>query len=137
MTINELRIGNFVGYKDSTSPYIYEVRSISNDRLHPINLIEYDTEKKHGYSVDVEHIDDLNPIPLSEDILVKAGFEKENGDFQAFIYKDTAICTFWDGVEWIFKFGSDSDLSFAACEYVHELQNLIYCLRKEEITIEL
>lgn len=75
-------------------------------------------------------------IPLSPSILSKAGFVHDTDD-ELFIYKDTAICCYWDGVEFIFKYGLDSDLGIAACEFLHQLQNLIKALTGTELEINL
>lgn len=135
MQIQDIRVGNYLYYKDSQ--LFYEVESISKNRnlqgSNSVGLQEHDG--KTGYAVYCL-LKDLVPITLSEEILIKTGFKKD-GEFEALMYKDTPICTYWDGVEWVFKYGSDSDLSFAACEYVHQAQNLIFALTNTELSIQL
>ena len=81
------------------------------------------------------------PIPLTPEVLEKCGFDWRiwdgNEHHKVLSYKNTPIHTYWDGSEWCFKYGFDSDLTFAACQYVHQLQNLIFALTGEELTVKL
>lgn len=104
---NELRIGNWV--------------SIGEMCYAPLTKID------PGVSSGFEGIE------LTPEILINVGF-KWNEEYNILAFEDTAICCYWDGVEYVFKYGLDSELSIAACEYFHELQNLIFCLIKIELT---
>ncbi|WP_051290802.1 hypothetical protein [Dysgonomonas capnocytophagoides] len=80
-----------------------------------------------------EDIKDLVPIPLTEEILLKAGFEKDTGEF--YIYKDITVRkTYYSDDFWrfIFKHQRIKDI-----KYLHDLQNTISALTGEEIKIEL
>lgn len=80
-----------------------------------------------------EDIKDLVPIPLTEEILLKAGFEKDTGEF--YIYKDITVRkTYYSDDFWrfIFKHQRIKDI-----KYLHDLQNTIFALTGEEIKIEL
>ena len=72
----------------------------------------------------------IAPIELNEDMLLSFNFSKID---HLLIYKDTALCCYWDGVEWCFKYGLDSDLCFISCQYLNELQDIISLLFKEEL----
>ena len=74
---------------------------------------------------------DAQPIPLTPEVLERCGFANQSVEMPeetitALAYKDTPICAYWDGVEWCFKYGFDSDLTIASCEFLHQLQNLIF-----------
>jgi hypothetical protein len=88
----------------------------------------------------------LKPIPLTEEILVKAGFER----------RDSSTCTQWHiGIneithDWLFSLTwlerpdliNAPDAPFFlngrfTIHFVHDLQNLYYALTKQELQIEL
>lgn len=72
------------------------------------------------------------PIPLTEDWLLKFGFEKEYGAFKIQGFK----C-------WITKYTSESNVFclnsgnvfLTSFKYVHELQNLYFYLTQRELTV--
>jgi hypothetical protein len=69
---------------------------------------------------------DFDPIPLTPEILEKAGFEKGlNGYF------------FRGGVEYNLKRHMLEGFGYCEILYVHQLQNLYYALTGEELNIEL
>lgn len=80
-------------------------------------------------------IGDTTPIPLTTEILEKAGFIKgyfTTGDQNIFCDPEQGV---------ILLQGNDSstyDQSFnCVCKYLHELQNLIFALTGEELNIQL
>ena len=102
MKIEELRIGNWVYHSSG-------------------NMIEIDSI----YS-DVEE-DDLQPIPLTKEWLVKFGFEKiseigdySNGNMRVILAISKKIYT----------------LKRKRINHVHQLQNLYWCLCGEELTLK-
>ena len=109
---NELRIGNWVGDKKNN---YHKVMHLG---------IEFNP-------------DTVMPILLTLEMLGEVGFlNQAYGECVSFAYKDTPICAYWDGVEWCFKYGYDSDLTFAACEHLHQLQNLIFALTGQELNYQ-
>jgi len=131
MEVRELRIGNWVSHwgdscmvkeikHENTSFYLYCADTL-NDLVNVGNVI-----------------DAFKPIPLTPEILEKAGFEK----------KDMGIVwqygkrgrNFWflilhDPKFEHFCFDSPHHTHFF--KYVHQLQNLIFALTGEELAIEL
>lgn len=113
MKANELRIGNLIFWDGE----IYEVKRSFFDQ----------------YSDD-----EIKPIPLTEEWLLKFGFKetekqtyeitdfKDCIDFCVSIYEDKVILTFW----------SDDPIYFRYSEMnVHQLQNLYFSLTGEELTL--
>jgi hypothetical protein len=120
MEAQELRIGNLV--MDNAKVKIVTSGMISN-----WDIIKRDYG---GY----------NPIPLTEEWLLKFGFESD-GKYDYIINKDNffIICYFdnvWDDVNnghgsFVFKGGYS--VSF---QYVHRLQNLYFALTGEELKLQ-
>lgn len=71
------------------------------------------------------------PIPLTEEWLIKFGFEKGFGEYN----KGWFVIVELRG---IFKLRSnDGNINAIKVNYVHELQNLYYTLTKNELTAKL
>ena len=116
MTANELRIGNWVKLKDSpTTPY-WQVESVGN-------LIMVGGQ--------LWSIEEIEPIPLTEEWLVKFGFRQLAN-----------IWEFWGNSEWnLYKDGGWYLLNGYICvdcieiKHVNQLQNLFHALTGEELKI--
>ena len=109
MNANEIRVGNWFYYHDQDLPFKW-------------------------YASDFEHVEttQARPIPLTPEILEKAGFN----DFYTIsifdAYKnDVIIC--YDNQEKVFAIGGN----WYKAEYLHQLQNLYFALTGEELNIEL
>ena len=71
------------------------------------------------------------PIPLTEEILLKFGFEKQHNedDFDYWFKKD-----FCDDILWEHSEGFCHNLNYGGdIKYVHQLQNLYFALTGEEL----
>ena len=85
-----------------------------------------------------EDIDDISdnagmPIPLSPEILEKAGFEKDSvGYFNNGIY-----CMKFNNNTCKWSFGEWYMGQFCEIKYLHQLQNLYFALTGEELNINL
>lgn len=153
MKANEIRIGNII--------------TVDNPQFHP-NLKDvpmvikgiHTTER--GYAVKLEHLipsDDIfteysqliqfiNPIPLTEEILLKAGFEKESEDDKygrVFLIPNTKyiIRVVNYGNPQKVDFGYSLEISdnkdwcgIKRIYFLHDLQNTIFALTGEDIKIE-
>jgi hypothetical protein len=108
MEANELRIGNWVrwNYEESSEGNVYPV--------------------EYGYELDdiKNNPNIVKPIPLTEEWLIKFGFDEQNKTELGFWNNGDAI---------YFSFGSEYDVKL---EYVHQLQNLYFALKGEELTIK-
>jgi len=81
----------------------------------------------------------IEPIPLTEEILLKAGFMRLHEDyFNDIIYIKNVVSNieFEWGVYPI-ESGSGMVISNFKLKYIHQLQNLIYSLINEELEINL
>ena len=127
MKANELRIGNLVllpceGHEDEL-----------------VSINKYDFEEPYNFK----------PIPLTEEILLKAGFEKIKSRHDYFIlssydqYNPTPegcrvnVYFDFDGVRVYYAFESDGARMIRRIHFVHQLQNLYYALTGEELEIDL
>lgn len=118
MKPNELRIGNLVW--SNYGPY---------DRLEDyVVLIHEDflLTKGHGKSNIAFHF--IEPIPLTEEWLLKFGFE--NWDRGAWVNKTSLHKQ--DGLFWCHTY----HLNEMCIEHVHQLQNLYFAFTGEELTIK-
>lgn len=132
MKANELRIGNWVNFLSNPT----KIEGITN-RLRP-DCGYYHFE---GYKTPMKGIH-VSPIELTEAWLLKCEFEFVNTPNQYGWYKTVGnrnLC--WchsdfvslehvTGIE-----GFNDTLFDFDCKYLHQLQNLYFCLTNEELTI--
>jgi hypothetical protein len=111
MKAQELRIGNYVynGFNDIT-----KISSI---------ICQYNTS---GYLLET-----LKPIPLTEEILLKCGFEKTY--FENIPYFEKGCLTI-DGCFYDVELMDSTKLNII---HLHQLQNLYFALTGQELNIEL
>lgn len=126
MKANELRIGNLVKLKDIITTY-QEVIMIDGE----VNVIQC---KNDIHSP----LEDYEPIPLTEEILLKCGFkwsiyhQAHSNDSDSFDYV-IDICKEFCRV---IKYRRNGDV-LIHIKYLHQLQNLYWCLCGEELEINL
>ena len=114
MKANELRIGNLIDRQD----YICKVTKIEEGGI-ITEPLEYKGEMfvKQG----------VEPIPLTEEWLVKFGFKKgSKGWFKTYSHKTEVSVITCKFNFYMYKH---------ICNYVHQLQNLYFALTGEELTI--
>ncbi len=139
MKASELRIGNFVmwGKEHKELKRIGSIDEINEDaRVHSLLI----PEKGCG---DFFHsfLKDLYPIPLTEEWLLKFGYQyaNENGQkfywhvempyFQLRKYEDSWLL-------WYLEDHIEALISKMEIDHVHHLQNIFYYLTDEELTIQ-
>lgn len=137
MKANELRIGNLINVFRHP-----EDESMTSMMAMDISLVDgvYWTELEDGFMVNVE--DGITAIPLTEEWLLKFGFENKGHGFSDNIYyKQQEWCN-WGHRVTISKTGTVLSHGFmnqwselTALKYVHQLQNLYFALTGEELTI--
>lgn len=120
---NELRIGNYYKWYADGKDYYFKVDS------------EFFNNK--------DVINNSEPIPLTEEILLKCNNITECDNLSYDVYKTYKILInnieiFIEiGVECNFIYVTDGASLNINVEYLHQLQNLYYCLTGEELNIKL
>jgi hypothetical protein len=128
LRIGNLRIGNLIQVDDITRV----VLSIDKDGVLVEPLGEY------VHLIDMDGMYDLQPIPLTEEWLLKFGFTSSNGWFELRCNKsfysldvnvlmEVSICVNNESMEY--------PLYLDHIKHVHQLQNLYYALTGEELTL--
>ena len=132
MKASELRVGNWI------------YRSFTKEDVKILGINAYETVSdgivnslsfKNGINLYCENISVLKPIPLTEEWLLKFGFEKMNRT----IYNSPNSKIFSLNGFFI-KHYKRLDIDYYECkigyvklEYVHQLQNLIFALTNTEL----
>ena len=112
--VEELRIGNWVSLnKDLTR----------ETKINPDNFASYWADKFY-------------PIPITEEILLKCGFEQYGMQFRNKVLKFYSGYNDLFNVE-VYLMGVEPELPICKIKHLHQLQNLYYALTGEELNIEL
>lgn len=132
ITPQELRIGNWVMYNNpyyTKGPQPERVESINKEGL----LVDGDSgHEEYSYLYN-----ELEPIPLTPEILEKAGFIPRGwGHWITHPKLPVYQCELREGILEMENQESDP-ISFADIKYLHQLQNLYFALTGEELIIEL
>lgn len=128
---NELRIGNFI----RLIMYAYDELDTHNE----ITGLDEENPSCNTITFDYLDYDDLEPIPLNEEWLLKFGFNDATGGWggsqgsERFYEKGIVeIQTYDSDDKWHLK--GQFEVKF---KYVHQLQNLYFALCGEELEINL
>jgi hypothetical protein len=142
MKSQDLRIGNYLYYEHTT----HIVSGIHGNKVYSWwvkdgePVIEYEAKDISGTQVENPYIDVISqyePIPLTEEWLIKLGFEKltdSKDGFKNTTYtytKGISFIVYFDGVRLSTNFWMGNEK-----HYIHQLQNLFYVLSGEELTIK-
>lgn len=135
MNANELRIGNFVKYRDKD--VLLTVSNIGSKGFETINAA--------GFLYGSDDIEDYIPLPLTEEWLLKFGFsdaEYKKGyigiDYQKkhltldFVLTKPKFMGEWQN-NYCFDLAQNR---FVVIKYVHQLQNLFFSLTWEDLKIK-
>lgn len=128
MNATELRLGNWVNCHFQTTNFNAKVLAISltND----ISVMDGNRVNQYGSEGNVD------PIPLTPEILEKAGFE---AGLRASIIrvwiKGNFIINDHDGLN--FQWKCLTEVAIIELKYVHQLQNLCHSLTGNELNIQL
>lgn len=120
---NELRIGNYVSDNFASDSFFAQVKKLDFTRCHYGNF--------HScYS-------DLKPIPITEEWLLKLGFENTyNSDFQNKYELNSdrsVIHVSFKTNEPVYVYVNNSYLRYTI--HIHQLQNLYFALTQKELTL--
>lgn len=122
--VNELRIGNLVTSKTWKGAHKIDSISLIEDGFQLI-IKGYAHDFIQGKYVEIE------PIPLTEEWLVKLGLQKS---YNEWVTADFKFCMEVIEGELFFTGGEGVKLS-RSIEHVHQLQNLYYSLTVKELTL--
>lgn len=115
---NELRIGNWIA--DHEAGGCFKIESIYKN-MKGVYWVSYRNE-----SITCS-IDELEPIPLTEEWLVKFGYTKSKCD--TYWWNDNNITLYYN------VFDKLSNYYGYELKYVHQLQNHYFALTGEELTL--
>ena len=133
---NELRIGNYVNYEQTT----HLITGVNIDYS-----ISVWVDKENQEFLYQHQNNELKPIPLTEEWLIKFGFEKYSTKSEFYCLDSTSI---YEGTlnynyknNFISLSGMNDDyheelILVKPMLYVHQLQNLYFALTNEELTIK-
>ena len=84
------------------------------------------------YLFDVtEDFDRLEPIPLTEDWLIRFGFENDEGEYNSDMSKELILTVQLSNDKW--RMSVECETIYNPIEHVHQLQNLYHSLTGEEL----
>jgi hypothetical protein len=125
MEARKLRIGNLVNHK------LFGYCEVTALDYEMICIQRTDKDIKEWFD-----LDNFKPIPLTEEWLLRFGFEKVEDDDYLEIKLFSSLKILWLGYLAIEINGYFTSLSEKEQVYVHQLQNLYYCLCGEELTTQ-
>lgn len=126
MKANELRLGNYL--QDSITKTTLEVIQLNNTGIYTYVIDRSKYPLKEGWK--------LEPIPLTEEWLLKFGLQKRYGS-SLFGFTANGYTIEIDLNKKEVHFNFDEYTGFAVnFNYVHHLQNLYFALTGEELTLE-
>ena len=121
---SELRLGNWVNHNETNT----QIATIDSDNTG--NFIGVLETENHYYRMSFKNDGDLQPIPLTPEVLERCGFKKEglqceysNGKTDIHIYDDG------------YRFGQNGYPFGISIKYLHQLQNLYFALTGEELIV--
>lgn len=124
MEARDLRVGNLVSYENAE----FNVCKVQTVFLTHFRATNIDTGVCYGNSLRINY----KPIPLSEEWLLKFGFEKSSP------YWIKASSGFYFGIfpdgNLMYLF-SEELMTPIKCKHVHQLQNLYFALTGQELTL--
>lgn len=125
MEANEIRVGNWL-----------------ND---PRPLTEFNKKyvnnPDNGYFIatarDIQYAEEFEPIPLTEEILLKCGFIK-TGITELYYPTNTINISWFEEDPTVIEINcANIQCYIINCEYLHQLQNLYFALKGQELEINL
>lgn len=143
ISIRQHRIGNILNYKGRPCYVSFLSLDIDDEYEDQIGVVELGktTYEISGWNREKKIYDHLEPVPLTEDWLIKMGFIADTTVWNVWRKDEVALIKkgiFVDVAFFDFLFNDDhknGTASAVSLMFVHQLQNLYYALKKEELTI--
>ena len=143
MEAKELRIGNYVHHKANT----WSSRVDTHPNNKSFDFI-WDESDWYGLCQGLMFLEYIEPIPITEEWLLRFGFEENDGMYNNFVIPCDEVGSkhsaryvkspFEDENGWFYN----NDQSDASCyeirkiEHVHQLQNLYFALTGNELKLK-
>ncbi len=127
----DLRIGNLVYGVSDGQKILSDVVSLDSVNLteHPIWLIS-------KYNQTSDEYESVEPIPITEEWLLKLGFKEQNTEIGSrFRKKNFYIAKNTDFDFYLKDVKSGIYIHLTKLDFVHELQNIWYCLNGKDLKI--
>ena len=140
---NDLRIGNWVQLTDAW--YKNHPQYYNEPKMQKVKTFNYDYLLKTHY-INSYDLSDLEPIPLTEKILLDCGFEqrKSLSSIEYFIGTNEVTYDWLFSITWLNHPESINAPNAPfyrngrhTIYFLHQLQNLYYALTQKELTITL
>lgn len=140
MKASELRIGNLVKINNDLLPethgktyIVYKLQKTFDFDFPSSTGIVSVTDKVNTYTQFDEFI---APIPLTEEWLLRFGFEKKDSDVTR--YEKRELMMEYIFGKWYARLcvNYQDSVLVTKVEYVHQLQNLVFALTGEELTLK-
>ena len=129
MKLQELRIGNYVRFSFETSKTAI-VKGLVDGKVH--------YEKEDG-KLNVIIAPYIEPIPLTNEWLLKLGFVKHEQGYSIESGRQGFIMDLAQDTDWIILYRDDIGCRYNSLiflDYVHQLQNLYFALTGEELKLK-
>ena len=121
--VNEIMIGNYIRDVWSDNGF-FKVTELRKDKVFYGNCFKAEYEN-------------IRPIPLTEDILLKCGFEKESMNEHTDYYNLHPLHIFYNVANGFEYFHSQFGGKFIKITSLHQLQNLYFALVGKELDVKL
>lgn len=130
MNCKELRIGNYLGS-------IHELRIVDSIQDY-CAYVNVPSNSHNGEPFIIKEVlKDSNPIPLTEEWLVKFGFSNKGGkEYQINTGDQSHLIIELYDYSFSVGYAYESSGTPHKIQYVHQLQNLYFALTGEELTIK-
>lgn len=128
MKAQELRIGNLIQLYRKAEDKEMSTHSVCG--IENVPDIGWMVELEDGFYINTDK--GIEPIPLTEEWLVKLGFEKSHGEW---IERNEMVMLSYFATG-LHLSSSDSGMLSIELKYVHQLQNLYFALTGEELTVK-
>lgn len=133
MEARELRIGNLIRQVDYVTGETICIRTVTS-----INKEGYLNVKSKGIeNIKSQLLKSFEPIPLTEEILLKCGFDKYSDHSNEITYLSKDSGYFIQVYDNSVYFGLNYEDYRKEVKYLHQLQNLYFALTGQELEINL
>lgn len=138
LKINELKIGNIVIYEDKW----HKITSLRIGDRNDYADMQCLTKCAPRDENSLDKIEELQPIPLTKEILLKCGFQIIEKHIEYYVYWIKVPSEpFYTNIQIRYEKDSGSyylkDINACDINYLHQLQNLYFALTNNELKINL